>query len=157
MPEISSHYIQVHIARINKTTGKYEYLVLKRANNVVPYPNMWQVVTGNIEKNEKSIETAIREVFEETGLKPERIWTLPYVTTFFNSFEDKIFMSPVFGIVVINEIVKLSDEHCEYEWLSYKKCHDRLELPSYREAHKIFRDYIINNENNAIYEYEVLL
>jgi 8-oxo-dGTP pyrophosphatase MutT (NUDIX family) len=157
MPEITSKYIQVHIARINKTTGEYEYLVLKRADNVVPYPNMWQVVTGNIEKDEKSIETAIREVFEETGLKPLRIWTLPYVTAFFNSYDDKIFLSPVFGIIVNNDHVKISVEHCEHEWLDYQSCNDRLELPSHREAHKIFRDYILDNEDNDMYEYQVIL
>jgi 8-oxo-dGTP pyrophosphatase MutT (NUDIX family) len=157
MPKISSKYIQVHIARINNTTREYEYLVLKRSDEVVPYPGMWQVVTGNIEKNEKSVETAIREVFEETGLKPQRIWTLPYVTTFFNSYEDAVLMSPVFGIVVNNDSVKLSIEHCGHEWLDYKKCHDKLELPSHREAHKIFRDYILDNENNGIYEYEEVL
>jgi dihydroneopterin triphosphate diphosphatase len=153
MPQVSSKFIQVHIARFNENRSEHEYLVLKRAKNVIPYPGLWQVVTGNIEKNEKSIETAIREVYEETALKPNKIWILPYVTTFFNAYKDVVYMSPVFGILVSNNKVRLSDEHSEYEWLDYQSCYNKLELPSHKEAHKIFRDHILDNDSNAIYKY----
>jgi len=155
MPKITSNFIQVHIARIEIVSGEYEYLVLKRSANVIPYPNMWQVVTGNIEAGESSIETALREVKEETGLEPQKIWTLPYVTTFFNAYKDIIYMSPVFGIFVDNASVKLSSEHCEHIWLDFQSCYNKLELPSHRAALKIFRDYILENYDNAIYQYVI--
>lgn len=52
--------VQVHIIRFNQNEEKYEQLILKRNENAKPYPNVWQVVTGRIEKYETPIETAIR-------------------------------------------------------------------------------------------------
>lgn len=71
--------VQVHIIRFNQNEEKYEQLILKRNENAKPYPNVWQVVTGRIEKYETPIETAIREVFEETGIVPVKLWNLPYL------------------------------------------------------------------------------
>ena len=46
------------------TNGKREVLLLRRAYP----PHDWVLPGGNAETNESPIETAIREVFEETGL-----------------------------------------------------------------------------------------
>lgn len=151
MPKLSSKYIQVHIARYDEDENEYKYLVLKRSDNVVPYPGMWQVITGNIEKGETSIDAAKREVHEETGIIVREICTIPYVTNFFNHKNDTIYLSPVFGVIVNSEKCRLSEEHCNFKWLTYDELMKILELPTHREASTIYRDYILNNENREIF------
>ena len=150
MPKFVSNFVQVHIATFNEDIQEYKFLILKRSATMKVYPNLWQVITGTIEENETALQTALRELDEETGLIPKKIYTLPYLTTFFNAKKDTINASPVFGVVVdyANEI-KLSDEHSEYLWLSFNDILQKLELPSHIEATKIFYNFVlINKENN---------
>ena len=44
--------------------GKGNILLIERADNV----NFWQSVTGSIEEDESLSQTAVREVWEETGI-----------------------------------------------------------------------------------------
>ncbi len=46
-------------------TPNFQVLLLERANS----PGFWQSVTGSMEENESPVETACRELEEETGLK----------------------------------------------------------------------------------------
>ena len=50
-----------------------EYLLLKRAKTKM-YEHLWQGVAGKIEKNEQAWQAAIRELKEETGFDPSRIF-----------------------------------------------------------------------------------
>jgi dATP pyrophosphohydrolase len=155
MPGFVSNTVQVHVAAYLPETEEIRYLLLKRSKDKIPYPNIWQVITGTIEDDETAIECAMREFLEETGLTALKIWTLPYITSFFNPTKDHIHMSPCFGVLAnMNQVVKLSPEHQEYQWLSYDECIERLVLPSHREATKIFRDYALNGEISDFIEYK---
>lgn len=153
MPNFVSNFVQVHIAAFDEEIKDYKFLILKRSAQIKVYPNLWQVITGTIENSETSLQTAIREINEETGLNIKKIWTLPYLTTFFNAKKDTINASPVFGILVdFVKKVKLSDEHSEYLWLSYSNILQKLELPSHIEATKIFYEFILTNKDNSKFE-----
>ena len=75
----------------------------------------WDFPKGNIEKGEKSEETAQREIKEETGLEiiPEKIlnsWDL---------IEESRQISGVIYLCKIKSgVITLSDEHCEYDWFT---------------------------------------
>ncbi len=149
MPEFISNTIQVHIAA--KVNDGFKFLVLKRASNLSVYPDLWQVITGTIEGNDTALQTALREIDEETGLKPIKLWTVPYVAVFFDANKDQIHASPVFGALVeYQDNIRLSDEHQEYLWLDYKECVEKLELPSHREGTKILMEYILMNKGKEI-------
>jgi len=138
-----SNTIQLHIAGI--AGEDYKFLVLQRSDHLEVYPGLWQVITGTMEEGEKAVDTALREISEETGLTPKMFWTVPYVTVFFDSAKDLIHSSPVFGCLVdINEKILLSPEHQKYLWLNYDECIEKLELPSHKEGTKIFSEYILN-------------
>ncbi len=50
----------------------------------------WGLPKGIVEKGEKSAQTALREVAEETGLEGEVVGKLGYIEYWFRSPEDKI-------------------------------------------------------------------
>ena len=62
------------------------------------------------------IQTAIREVNEETNLCAIKLWTVEHVNLFFEAQQNRMNFIPVFGMEVNNINVILSDEHADYMW-----------------------------------------
>ncbi len=154
MSEFISNTIQVHIAK--KYGDEFRFLVLKRADDEIIYPGIWQVVTGTCEKDERAIATAVSETFEETGITPIKFWTIPYVASFFDTRRDKVSLVPVFGVLAHENFeVIISSEHSDYLWLSYQEAIDLLFLPSHKEGTKHFVDYCLDNEQNHFFDRKV--
>lgn len=59
--------IATDIVLIAKTSSEINVLLIQRKNN--PYKGMWAFPGGFMDINETLIETANRELFEETGIK----------------------------------------------------------------------------------------
>ncbi|MEK7497151.1 MAG: NUDIX hydrolase [Patescibacteria group bacterium] len=105
------------VAVIRNSTGKY--LVLKRAEHELAYPDMYTFPGGKIESNDTVEETLIREVREEAGLalKPGKIL-----------LKDKSFMRPdgqtskVWSYLceVEDDSKVVIDQHdfTDYQWVS---------------------------------------
>lgn len=60
------HIVSV-VAVIRNANGRY--LVLKRRDDEIAYPGRYTFPGGKVEGNETIVETLVREVREETGLK----------------------------------------------------------------------------------------
>lgn len=151
MSLVSSNYIQLHIIKYennpNNLESQIQYLLLKRNNITKIYPNIWQVITGTIEKNETAIQTAIREMKEETGLVPIKFWIMPYLAKFYERYSDSVQLSPTFIALVEDESVTLSAEHLEYSWLNQIECINLLTLPSHKEATELIPDFMSNTND----------
>jgi 8-oxo-dGTP pyrophosphatase MutT (NUDIX family) len=142
--------IQVHVAR--NTSRGVEYLALKRADTLIRYPGIWQVITGGIESGETAPEAALRELEEEAGLVPKEFFSLPFVASFFSQRENRVQHVPVFAAIVSEaEVVRLSSEHTEYRWLAYEDILALLPFPSHKDATKIFREYIIEGKESDLF------
>ena len=153
MPEIYSGTVQVHVARFDEQAGKYKFLVMKRAADVRLYPSAWQVITGTIEEGETALQTALREVKEETSLEIKRMWTVPYVASFFDPGQDRVHSAPVFGILTANDAEPiLSAEHTEYKWLDLDELLSLLIFPSHREGTKVFLESILLSGELDLFE-----
>ena len=105
MANIKVRVIDAYIYR--KTKKGILYLILRRAKTKI-YEHLWQGVAGKIEKGEKAWEAAVRELKEETGLDPARIFVADHVSRFYETHGDRLNLVPVFGIEVDSDLVDFS-------------------------------------------------
>ncbi len=145
MASVVTTRVQIHIAIPGLRPGEWQFLLLKRAHDEVVYPDIWQIVTGGIEKGETAKDAALREVREETGCMPDQLWVLPYVGSFFDAERDEVHMVPAFGCVVSARDIHLSKEHCECGWFSVEEALQLLVMPSHREGTEVFLRSILHN------------
>ena len=95
--KIISNLIEAHIFRMNE--NKIEFLVLKRSDKEI-YPGLWQMVSGRIKRSEKAFQTALREIQEETNLKPKKFWVVPNINSFYLQEKDLIKFFLVFLVQI---------------------------------------------------------
>jgi dATP pyrophosphohydrolase len=151
--KISTNYIEAHIIRENE--GKIEFLLLKRASYQW-FPNLWQMVSGKIKDGEKAYESALREIEEETGIKPEKFWILPNINSFYLIEDDSINLVPVFvGKVDFNSKIKISSEHSEYKWVSGKEAKELLAWPGQRKSVDIIEECFDISKKSFLYLMEI--
>lgn len=142
---IISNLIEAHIFRTEK--DKLEFLSLKRSPEQY-YPDLWQMVSGKIKENETAYQSALREIKEETGLKPEKLWVAPTVNSFYSPDKDYICLLPVFAAKVKYEgIVKISNEHTEYKWVSPEQAKELYAWEGQRKSVDVIVDYLLNRNS----------
>lgn len=104
------------------------------------------MITGTIESHEHTKDTLLRELEEETGLKPEKIYSIPRVNTFYLAIADKICISPVFLTIVNDKNVRISDEHSEYKWTTIEEAKKLIHWPNQVDSLELIVQYL-NDEN----------
>ena len=103
-----------------------EYLLVRRCGHYLK--GTWQMISGGVQEGEKAYEAALREVQEETGITPDRLYSADAVETFYMKSLDKITFVPVFVCFVDQkkEVLLSDSEHDAFEWLSYDLATERL-------------------------------
>lgn len=135
--------VEVHVFR--ETEAGIEFLLLKRSENEI-YAGLWQMVSGKIEEGEKAYEAALREIKEETGLVPEKLWVAPNVNHFYSHEHDFISVLPVFAAKISSATdVILCDEHCEYKWVKPEEAKKLLTWEGQIKSVSIITEYYINH------------
>ena len=140
MTTINVRCIDCHIVNIQNQTPNY--LLLKRSKNKV-YPKIWQCVTGKINLNETPIEAALREVNEETKLSPISLWSIDYVNQYYDPNNNSMNLIPVFGMLVDQTKITLSEEHQEYKWLSFNDAKNKLLWTNQKKGLEYFVFHLI--------------
>lgn len=139
MLSIVSNMIETHIFRIKK--DRIEFLLLKRSESEI-YPGLWQMVSGSIHDGETAYQTALREIAEETNLKPKKLWVVPNINSFYLPEKNHISVLPVFAALVkYDSKVLLSDEHTEFSWVNKEKAKKMLAWVGQRNSVDIITDY----------------
>ena len=115
-------------------TADLQVLIMERADKA----GFWQSVTGSVEGNETPLQTAIREVFEETGLDATRYnlqdWHASNVYEIYPHWRHRYAPDVVentehlFGLELPTPLViKLAaDEHVRYEWVDWREAATRV-------------------------------
>jgi dATP pyrophosphohydrolase len=113
--------------------GGLQALTLRRASG--RSPGSWEAVHGHIEGGEHPADTAWREVIEETGLTPDRLYNLSRVESFYLHRADAVALVPAFVAMVSGiPAVTVSNEHDLAEWLPIREARARLSWPRCRRA-----------------------
>lgn len=132
MTSVRVSLVDVYVLR--GASAGLECLVLRRAAGG-RCPGSWETVHGHIEDGERPWQAAARELEEETGLAPERLYNLSRVETFYQHRLDEVAMVPVFvAFVPAAAVVRLGPEHDGHEWLTPVGAGDRFAWPRERRA-----------------------
>ena len=145
MSAIVSEIVEVVVFRFSRDVP--EYLLLKRATGESLYPGVWQIITGSMHGGESAPQAALRELREETGLVPERLWVMPMTGSFYDHATDRVHIAPFFlAQVSAPSEVRLSDEHTQYVWLGLEDARRLLIWPAQREGLQIAHDYFASGD-----------
>lgn len=119
------------------TAGGTEILLIRRAADRM-YPGLWQCVTGKLEIGERIADGALREVAEETGLRPadlEAVFETDIVNWFHVESLDMLLCEAVFAARVRPGVeVVVSDEHEDHRWLTPEEAKGLVTWPAYERA-----------------------
>jgi dihydroneopterin triphosphate diphosphatase len=132
MTSVRTSLIDVYVLR--GEGASLECLVLRRGRGG-RCPGSWESVHGHIEAAERPAGAAARELEEETGLTPVRLYNLSRVELFYQHRTDEVALVPVFAAFVAGDAaVRLGAEHDGFEWLSVPDAQRRFAWPRERRA-----------------------
>ena len=123
----------------------------------------WEFARGHVEEGEDQLETAKREIEEETGIRDLRIvegfkgyTKFSFKRTWNLRPEEKNHVPWIFKIVTLylaqtqTETVRISDEHTGFTWLKYEDAIKKLP----KDAKKVFKeanDYLMRHETKKVF------
>jgi 8-oxo-dGTP pyrophosphatase MutT (NUDIX family) len=124
--------VDVYVVR--RPRAELEFLALRRGTGG-RCPGSWETVHGHIEPGETPADAALRELAEETGFSPGRLYNLSRVETFYQHRMDEVALVPVFvAFVEPGAEVRIGPEHDTAEWLRPDAARSRFAWPRERRA-----------------------
>lgn len=132
----------VAVAVLRGKAEATKVLLLRRAKGMLA--GLWCQVTGRIEPGETGWEAATREVVEETGLLPAKLYSADFCDFFYNPADNVIEAIPMFVAIVADQaVVRLNDENTEYRWFDILEASEIVPFLGHRFAlREIRRDFI---------------
>ena len=146
MTEVVTTHVDSYVYRWDG--NRPAYLLLKRPSEK-HFGHLLQGVAGHIKDGESAVEATIRELKEETGFEPARMFTIDYVSSFYQSHDDRMHLVPVFGIEVTSAEVDLSDEHESFRWCSIETAVQLLSWRQQKEALQILHEMVVTNDERV--------
>lgn len=102
----------------------------------------WQPITGGIEQDETPEEAAIREIWEETGLKINRQSIFELGTQIVPINETLIIEKTLFLTSVVEDEVRISNEHVDWRWEDCQRIHDFLYWENNKSSFKLAVEFV---------------
>ena len=93
------------------------FLILERSSRVGSYQGYWSCVSGYVEKEEDPLETALREVTEETGISKDSLRLLSQDGPNLTETETLVFESYWFLFDTTDSQVEIDWEHNQFAWV----------------------------------------
>lgn len=131
-----------------KDGGSLKFLLLQGDNC------LWNFPKGHIEQNETLEQAALREVFEETGLKIEKLINgfkekiSYYFRQDYSGKRRKIYKVVYFFLAQsLSKKVKISFEHKDFIWTSYSDAFHKIKFKDTQRLLKKARKFLTHNLN----------
>ena len=139
----------VAVYALRKTTDRHEILLLQRANSLV---GEWCPISGAIEAAETAWQAALRELAEETGLRPQSLYSADILQQFYEPDRDSICFRPVFvAYVSESDDVSLNHEHSAYQWFSFEEAGGMVPFPSQRQTlSQVEAEFVVRQPNSHL-------
>lgn len=138
--------VSAHV--LGRIQGVPYYLLIRRCS---PYLfGTWQMVSGKVEEGETAWQAALREIWEETGLRPDHFYSADAVETFYMKDCDQVMHCPVFVAMVTNPgPVKLCPrEHDAFAWVDLDEALQRLVWSEQKRVlSHIHREFVLKEPN----------
>ena len=116
MPALAVTHVEVYVFR--RRARAVQFLALRRAPGR-KLGGVWQPVTGKITLLETIAEAAWREVREETGIRPLRMWRLERTSIHVDGRGRALVALPLLAAEVgPRDTIRLSREHTEWRFVS---------------------------------------
>lgn len=116
MPDLAVNHVEVYVFR--RQGRRVEFLALRRAPGR-KLAGVWQPVTGKIQLLETIAEAGRREVREEIGVVPERMWRLEHTSIHVDARGRSLEVLPLLAAEVgARASIRLSKEHSEWRFVT---------------------------------------
>ncbi|UGB36820.1 NUDIX hydrolase [Frateuria soli] len=117
-------------------------LLLRRAGTDLH--GLWTYAAGHLEAGEKAWQAAVRELAEETGLRPAALYSADQCETYYDVREECIAVVPAFVAHVESDAaVHLDAEHDDYAWLTFPDAIARLPFGGQRTLYAhVYREFV---------------
>lgn len=106
--------------------GEARVLALRRSDNNLAGPGLWETVSGRVEHGEEPLTAVVREIEEECALEVE-LETRPFAT-YAATRRGLPMIVILFRARYLDGQVRLSHEHQEHAWLSAREMRARSTL-----------------------------
>ena len=114
-------------------TNSGKILLLKRSEEVKTMKNLWAGISGIIENNEKPLNRAIIEIFEEVGMKKSEVKLLKegdVIMIESPQYENHQWEVYPFLFSCNHKEIKLNWENSDAQWIDVEAINDFTTVPS---------------------------
>jgi dihydroneopterin triphosphate diphosphatase len=117
-------------------------LLMRRSKGILA--GVWCQVTGRVEAGETAWEAALREVTEETGIQPSRLYSADFCDFFYDPSTNSVEALPMFlATVPPTAEVSLNAENTESCWVDLEAASEMVPFVGHRLAlREIRRDFV---------------
>jgi dATP pyrophosphohydrolase len=133
---------KIAVAVLRGEGADAKVLLMRRSEDILA--GLWCQVTGRIEAGETAWEAALREVIEETGIQPSRLYSADFCDFFYDPSTNSVEALPMFlATVATDSEVRLNSENTEFCWVDLHEATDIVPFVGHRVAlREIGRDFL---------------
>ncbi|NVD38102.1 NUDIX domain-containing protein [Ensifer sp. HO-A22] len=147
MHEIPIRSFAVSVVMLRQAGDTHEVLLLRRNGSL---EGEWCQIAGAIEADETAWQAALREVNEETGLRPTRFYSADICEQFYEADRNAISLLPVFvGYVHSTAIVTLNAEHSDFRWPTFDEAVRLVPFAGQRKVLRHIQEEFVDREPSA--------
>lgn len=137
------------IVPLLKTENDYKLLLVQHISG------KWSFPKGHPESGESEIETARRELFEETGLENAKLFEgAIFEEKYYFMIENVLihkFVKYFLGIVTVTEVKIQESEIQDYAWVTFKEALNKISFKEGKRIIKEVKKYLLEKDSQEFF------